>query len=700
LAVVVEFDASGRPRLIRPAASATGEFVEPLTIDLLGIETATAAAVRLAEAARSEGLGRRGGLPEEVSLSDVMGTAAEDATAFAAGPGLACALGIGVNGAISLDLVRDGPHAIVGGTTGSGKSELLLTWVLGMAHARGPDRVTFLFVDFKGGASFAPLVDLPHSVGVITDLDPAESTRAIGSLAAELRFRERALAGAALRSIDDARPGAQPFPRLVVVVDEFATLVDRHQELLAVFTDIAARGRSLGVHLILCTQRPAGVVKDSILANCAVRLSLRVYGAADSVAVVGSDAAARIPAKPPGRAVVSIAGGDAALVQVARSTERDVALVAAAWSGLPRPRSPWLPPLAASIPPSWEAASAAGRSPQATDSLAFCVADRPEEQVQVVVSWRPREHGSLWVTGGAGSGKTGVIAALLRAPTTLRLGLVRPGVAALWDALSGAMAESPEGNESRVLLIDDLDATIAACPQDYQADLTDLLARVLREGPALGIWAVITAQRVGSALHAVAGLCGSTILLRQPSRAEHVAAGGESAQFDPRVPPGGGRWLGSRIQVFDVDPADLPAALPAGGSGTGVDPIAWGEDVAVVSTSPSRVARAIASSRPGVRVTVLTERRPGDDPIASLGRRSDAVGERSILVGDPQVWQGHWSLFAAVLRTHTVVFDGCAISDLRPLTGRRELPPPFDRGQRPVWSLAPGGEFRRAQLSP
>ena len=94
---------------------------------------------------------------------------------------------------LALDLRVHGPHALVGGTTGAGKSEFLQSWVLGMAQALSPDRVTFLFVDYKGGSAFARCTDLPHSVGIVTDLSPAMVRRALTSLRAELRHREHLL---------------------------------------------------------------------------------------------------------------------------------------------------------------------------------------------------------------------------------------------------------------------------------------------------------------------------------------------------------------------------------------------------------------------------------------------------------------------------------------------------------------------------
>src|SRR5690606_23108114 len=103
---------------------------------------------------------------------------------------LAVPVGVAAHGPAFVDLVADGPHALVAGTTGSGKSELLVSWVLALAGRIPPDRVSFLLVDFKGGSAFAPLAQLPHVVGVVSDLDPASARRAVESLRAELRRRE------------------------------------------------------------------------------------------------------------------------------------------------------------------------------------------------------------------------------------------------------------------------------------------------------------------------------------------------------------------------------------------------------------------------------------------------------------------------------------------------------------------------------
>src|SRR5690606_39423925 len=114
-----------------------------------------------------------------------------DTNRAAYSPKLRAIVGQSSTGAMHLDLRTHGPHALVGGTTGSGKSEFLQSWVLGMAAEYSPQRVTFLFVDYKGGAAFADCVRLPHCVGLVTDLSPHLVRRALTSLRAELHYRER-----------------------------------------------------------------------------------------------------------------------------------------------------------------------------------------------------------------------------------------------------------------------------------------------------------------------------------------------------------------------------------------------------------------------------------------------------------------------------------------------------------------------------
>ena len=140
---------------------------------------------------------------------------------------LRAALGMSADGIVEVDLVGDGPHALIAGTTGAGKSELLRTLVATLAAGSSPDDVTFVLIDYKGGSTFDACADLPHTVGVVTDLDDRLAERALVSLEAEIRRRERLLRDAGaddLESYRTVRRETAPLPRLVVVIDEFAAM--------------------------------------------------------------------------------------------------------------------------------------------------------------------------------------------------------------------------------------------------------------------------------------------------------------------------------------------------------------------------------------------------------------------------------------------------------------------------------------------
>ena len=288
-------------------------------------------------------------------------------------PALSAVLGVGARGPVHADLVADGPHALLAGTTGSGKSELLISWLVQLALSRAPDHLTLVLVDYKGGAAFGPLADLPHTAGVLTDLDPAGTQRALSSLEAEVRRRERILAAHGAKDLS-CLPPRVVVPDLVVAVDEFATLAGEHAEVLESLVRIAAQGRSLGIHLILATQRPQGAVSPAIRANTSLRVCLRVLDAADSRDVLGHDGAARI-GHHPGRVLVSGAGGaqesapdrqglsdgasgapspgsqvlQAPWCGSTREVQRIVDLISRAAQGHASPWRPWAPALPASI---------------------------------------------------------------------------------------------------------------------------------------------------------------------------------------------------------------------------------------------------------------------------------------------------------------------------------------------------------------
>ncbi|RAX20653.1 FtsK/SpoIIIE domain-containing protein [Actinomyces sp. Z3] len=231
-------------------------------------------------------------------------------------------IGEDAEGLFAVDIRADGPHALVAGTTGSGKSELLQTLIASLCVGNSPDDMTFVLIDYKGGAAFKDCSRLPHTVGMVTDLDGHLTARALESLGAELRRRELQLARADAKDIEDyvaaMKPGDEPMPRLMIIIDEFAALVAELPDFVTGLVDIARRGRSLGVHLVLATQRPAGVVSAEIKSNTNLRIALRVTDEADSDDVIESAASAQIPPSIPGRAYARLGHASLRQFQAAR----------------------------------------------------------------------------------------------------------------------------------------------------------------------------------------------------------------------------------------------------------------------------------------------------------------------------------------------------------------------------------------------
>ncbi|MEV4708500.1 FtsK/SpoIIIE domain-containing protein [Actinoplanes sp. NPDC049316] len=252
-------------------------------------------------------------LPQSARLLDVLGLEPPSAEGVEAGwsgrpRSTKAVLGVGLDGAFAIDLVRDGPHALIAGTTGAGKSELLQTLVATLAVANRPDEMTFVLVDYKGGSAFAECADLPHTVGMVTDLDTHLVERALTSLGAELRRREHALAHAGASDIvryqeRRARDASMPaMPRLVLVIDEFASMVRELPDFVTGLVNIAQRGRSLGIHLVLATQRPSGAVTPDIRANTNLRIALRTTDQAESRDIIDAPDAGELSPGTPGRA--------------------------------------------------------------------------------------------------------------------------------------------------------------------------------------------------------------------------------------------------------------------------------------------------------------------------------------------------------------------------------------------------------------
>lgn len=447
--------------------------VEPDALDRERADVFARALAPLVDAAAAEGAAE---LPTLVTHRELIGDEAHDdpdaiigrwrekgslappgdapATEPVHGARLRALVGVAGGVPLPLDLRADGPHALVGGTTGSGKSEFLQAWVLGLAVEYSPERVTFLLVDYKGGSAFADCVRLPHCVGLVTDLTPALVRRALTSLGAELRLREALLNQRGAKDLVELERRGDPAtpPALVIVIDELAALAKDVPEFIEGLIDLAQRGRSLGIHLVLATQRPAGVIRDDVRANTSVRIALRMADPADSRDVIGTPDAAQLDAGLAGRAFVRIGAGRPVAFQSAYSGGRatseprkdDIRVAALrfgpalAWSepaqaarapttgptdqqrlvetvvraatkrGLPPPRRPWLDELPSTIGLSELPIGDETRIP-------LGVGDEPERQRRVTAWFRPDVDGHIAFYGTGGSGKTTALRALAAA---------------------------------------------------------------------------------------------------------------------------------------------------------------------------------------------------------------------------------------------------------------------------------------------
>jgi S-DNA-T family DNA segregation ATPase FtsK/SpoIIIE len=383
-------------------------------------------------------------IPAQCRLLDVLGltepTSDELIARWRASCRPATALGIAAEGTFAVDLERDGPHTLIAGMTGAGKSELLQSLIAGLAAANPPDAMSFILIDYKGGAAFADCARLPHSVGLVTDLDSHLTRRALQSLDAELRRREALFAAAGAKDLAAYRAshhqGHSPLGRLVLVVDEFAALAEELPDFLTGLIAIAQRGRSLGVHLVLATQRPGGVISPEIRANTALRIALRVTDPGESADVIGTDVAAAIDKYRPGRAFVR-AGTVLTEMQTARVShaaangaahatvvpldewgravgpdlagqceKTDLHLLvdairdAAARTEMAAVTRPWLEPLPACLPGS------ALDAPRLAPAVPVGRIDLPGEQQQPALCIDLGEAGPLLVVGSPRSGRS------------------------------------------------------------------------------------------------------------------------------------------------------------------------------------------------------------------------------------------------------------------------------------------------------
>ncbi|TQM63852.1 FtsK/SpoIIIE domain-containing protein [Humibacillus xanthopallidus] len=585
-------------------------------------------------------------------------------------------LGLTKDGPHEIDLVRDGPHTLVGGTTGSGKSELLQAFVVGLAATHRPDDLGFVLVDYKGGAAFRECARLPHTLGLVTDLDEHLTARALASLTAELRRRERVLADAGAKDLETfrrlhrRRADRSRLARLVIVVDEFKLLADELPDFVTGLVRIAAQGRSLGVHLVLATQRPAGIITGDMRSNMSLRICLRVRDRSDSEDVINDPGASTLTDRAPGRACLR--GGDGELValqtahlggavdepaaarrvSVTTLPERrtkwarkpptetptevvhddvtetvtelaafvDAARHVAASLEIDTPPSPWLPPL-----PQWVGVdglaglaaldpSAAAPADHATTDVRvpFGLVDRPHEQQQLVAHWNPEVDGHLGIIGGSRSGRTSLLRTLVTALAQRRV----------VDDVHVHVLEGAPGPLVSLAELPHVGSVVAATDslllRRVVERLGDDLYRSPSDRPRLFVLVVDGWEAVEDALGSAGGGAGADALLRLIR---------DGAALGLRVIVTGGRAVGSgrlsglldrRLVLPMPDPVDLTLV--------GLDPAAArhlrvpGRAVDLTDGSELQVATVGSGPSPdeqtaGVHRLAASLRRSTDSPV-------------------------------------------------------------------------------------
>ncbi|KES07971.1 cell division protein FtsK [Streptomyces toyocaensis] len=560
----------------------------------------------------------------------------------AGGSTTAAPVGIAADGPFVLDIRRDGPHALVAGTTGAGKSELLQTIITSLAVANRPDALNYVLIDYKGGSAFMDCARLPHTVGMVSDLDAHLTERALASLAAELHRREKILFDAAAKDIEDyndtrkLRPELEPMPRLVLVIDEFASLVAELPDFIAGLVDIARRGRSLGVHLVLATQRPAGVVSADIRANTNLRIALRVTDASESIDVIEAPDSGAIAKSTPGRMYVRSGAQSLVGVQSARIGGRrpatggtgpkatllplpptaygrplpkraeaeddgtmvtDLAVLVdavrdgARRMGFGEQRSPWLPPLSEHV--TLDELAAFGGQPAETGPtdvapIPYGLIDLPAKQSRTPLSLDLVHGEHTMLLGGARSGRStalrtlaGSLArgtsphdvhlyaidcgsnALLPLMRLPHVGAVvtrdepdrvrrlierllaeiarRQQLLAMEGASSAAEQRATAAPEDRlpwmVLLLDSWEGFASAFEAYNYGQLLEAAQRIFREGSAVGLKVVMTADRSGLSGH-VSSAFADRLVLRFADPNDYSTAGLQPREVPKNMPPG------------------------------------------------------------------------------------------------------------------------------------------------------------------
>ncbi|WP_298817503.1 FtsK/SpoIIIE domain-containing protein [Chloroflexus sp.] len=512
---------------------------------------------------------------------------------------------------LNLNEQQHGPHGIIAGATGAGKSVLLQTMIAALVITHGPDRLNLLLIDFKGGAALAPFANLPHTTGFVTDLDDRLATRAIAAINSELRRRKTILRTVAERhgihveNIADYRALArqhplEPLPNLLIVLDEFDEMARSCPDFVSALVRVVKQGRSLGVHLLIATQQPGRVVSDEIRSQLSYFIALRLGSSEDSREMLQRPDAAFLPPQLPGRAYVR-SGGEVRLVQVARLTaqpdgQSDLELITQRLCATGQrflatlnwqPPSIWQPPLSPRLTLT---------APTTGLEVAIGLLDIPQQSRQTPLLIH-LQNGHLALFGGPASGKS---VALLRIVLDLAArmspeqlwcyvidgdgyllnlladlphigAIVRPfereALQALFRQLEHLLRErrtrmtAGQSPGPPVLLIIDRLAVVRDELRDAygESDLTELV-RLARNGRDLGLHLIISAERPADLPHRLAMQFEQRLALRMTELNDYAEVFGQRPPAHlPPATPGRGYWLHPDEGLLEVQ-----IALPAG----------------------------------------------------------------------------------------------------------------------------------------
>ncbi|MFD0051707.1 type VII secretion protein EssC [Actinomycetes bacterium NPDC127524] len=351
-----------------------------------------------------------------------------------------------------------GPHGLLAGTTGSGKSELLQTYILALSVHYHPHEVAFLLIDYKGGGMAQPFKNIPHLLGTITNIEGSKnfSARALASINSELKKRQRLFDRYEVNHINDYTNlykegiASEPLPHLFLISDEFAELKNEEPDFIRELVSAARIGRSLGVHLILATQKPGGIIDNQIWSNARFKISLKVQDAGDSKEILKNADAANITVT--GRGYLQVGNNEvyelfqsawsgAPYLEDTYGAEDEVSIVtdlglipisnvpAKSLGGgqekkteieavvkeilavqqelkIEKLSSPWLPPLEERI-----------FKPENIDEneqlLPIGLMDEPEKQSQAPYAYNWIEDGNIGIFGSSGYGKSNTVLTLL-----------------------------------------------------------------------------------------------------------------------------------------------------------------------------------------------------------------------------------------------------------------------------------------------